>query len=360
MVTPSTEKSNAPVCRLRQCVLLLACFLWTSYCLALWAMNGGIHIKQFQPPRPKPVPRNKNSSTISASDMGISDEEWERLQKVIEWPGPDQEITHLNQSTSPVHSSFSVVGLKESYKVGEKISVTITARDHNKNLKRYGGDFFKAKLFNSELKASVYGEVVDHRNGTYSVNFLLPWEGQAQVFVRLEHSSEVVQILKKYRDSSFPRTHYQGYFESGPSKTRIREVVECNLKWGADGSWRKGNCCCEYKDIRTGTVWQCERPKTLSCDKLVHHSYGRLENPLNPFEQQLFAAWVEINKCCYQWRQKNPKCPFQHCSQWYVYHLVSCLERSLNSENGELQKMELGFRSLFIFIVYKWVHGMDI
>ncbi|RXN12470.1 NXPE family member 3-like protein [Labeo rohita] len=219
---------------------------------ALWAMNGGIHIKQFQPPRPKPVPRNKNSSTISASDMGISDEEWERLQKVIEWPGPDQEITHLNQSTSPVHSSFSVVGLKESYKVGEKISVTITARDHNKNLKQYGGDFFKAKLFDSELKASVYGEVVDHRNGTYSVNFLLPWKGQAQVFVRLEHSSEVVQILKKYRDSSFPRTHYQGYFESGPSKTRIRDVVECNLKWGADGSWRKGNCCCTVEKCSSG------------------------------------------------------------------------------------------------------------
>ncbi|RXN37981.1 NXPE family member 3-like protein [Labeo rohita] len=26
-------------------------------------------------------------------------------------------------------------------------------------------------------KASVYGEVVDHHNGTYSVDFLLPWEG---------------------------------------------------------------------------------------------------------------------------------------------------------------------------------------
>ncbi|XP_050957179.1 NXPE family member 3-like isoform X5 [Labeo rohita] len=288
MVTPSTEKSNAPVCRLRQCVLLQACFLWTSFCLALWAMNGEIHIKQFQPIRHKPVPRSNNSSIISASDMGISDEEWERLQKALDWPIPDQ-IAYLNQSTSPVHSSFSVVGLKESYKVGEKISVTITARDHNKNLKRYGGDFFKAKLFNSELKASVYGEVVDHRDGTYSVDFLLPWEGQARVFVRLEHSSEVVQILKKYRDSSFPRSHFNGYFESGPSKTRIREVVECNLKWGADGGWKKGNCCCEYKDVRTGTVWQCERPKTLSCDKLVHHSGGRLENPLNFFEQQLFA-----------------------------------------------------------------------
>ncbi len=53
----------------------------------------------------------------------------------------------------------------------------------------------------------MYGEVVDHRNGTYSVVLLLPWEGQARVFVRLEHSSEVVQILKKYRESSFPRSH---------------------------------------------------------------------------------------------------------------------------------------------------------
>ncbi len=47
-----------------------------------------------------------------------------------------------------------------------------------------------------------YGEVVDHRNGTYSVALLLPWEGQAQVYVRLEHSNEVVQVLKKYRESS--------------------------------------------------------------------------------------------------------------------------------------------------------------
>uniref|UniRef100_A0A672LLH6 NXPE family member 3-like n=1 Tax=Sinocyclocheilus grahami TaxID=75366 RepID=A0A672LLH6_SINGR len=229
--------------------------------------------------RPKPVPQNNSSSIISAFDMGISDEEWGRLQKAIDWPIPDQEISHLNQSTSPVHSTFSIVGLKESYKVGENISVIITARDHNKNLKRYGGDFFKAKLFNAELKASVYGEVVDHRNGTYSVALLLPWEGQAQVSVRLEHSSEVVQILKKYRESSFPRSHYNGYFEGlALNKTTIHEVVECNLKWGADGSWMKGDCCCEYKDIRTGTVWQCERPKELSCDKLVHHSYERLES----------------------------------------------------------------------------------
>ncbi|XP_050953901.1 NXPE family member 4-like [Labeo rohita] len=172
MVIPSMTKSNPPVGRLRQCVLLLGCFLCTSSCLALWGLNIGIQMSHFSPPRPKPVPRNNassNSYAVSALDMGISDEEWERLQKALDWPGPDQEFTQLNLSTSPVHSTFSIVGLKKSYKVGDNISVIITARDHNKNLKTYGGDFFKAKLFNSKLKASVYGEVVDHRNGTYSV-----------------------------------------------------------------------------------------------------------------------------------------------------------------------------------------------
>ncbi|XP_052451784.1 NXPE family member 3-like [Carassius gibelio] len=289
VVIPSTMRSNTQVYGLRKDVLLFACSVWITFCLIVWRMSC-FQISKFDPPAPKEVPKKDYSLARSVSEMGISDEEWERLQKALNWPGPDQQITQLNLSTSPVHSTFSIVELKKSYKVGDNISVIITARDHNKNLKRYGGDFFKAKLFNSELKASVYGEVVDHRNGTYSVVLLLPWEGQAQVFVRLEHSSEVVQILKKYRQSSFPRSHYNGHFEGlGPNKTRISEVVECNLKWGGEGSWRKHNCCCEYKDIKTGTVWQCERPKKLPCDKLVYHSKGGTENPLNPFEKQFFA-----------------------------------------------------------------------
>ncbi len=69
-----------------------------------------------------PVFRNSYniSATISVFDMGISDEEWESLQKALDWPGPGKEITQLNLSTSPVHSTFSIVGLKNRYKVGEK------------------------------------------------------------------------------------------------------------------------------------------------------------------------------------------------------------------------------------------------
>ncbi len=74
----------------------------------------------------------------------------ERLQEAIDWPIPDQEITHLNQSTSPVHSTFSIVDSKELQSGGEG-SLLLTARDHNRNLKIYGGDFSK-QTFNTELK----------------------------------------------------------------------------------------------------------------------------------------------------------------------------------------------------------------
>ncbi|XP_051970161.1 NXPE family member 3-like [Xyrauchen texanus] len=299
LISPTNDAS---VHRLRErhiCVILLC--IWIASCMALWKlMDNSIHVKKFHIPSPKQALQNNNSFGISMPYMGISHEdmrisldEWKSLQEALDWPSPDKEITQLNLSTSPVHSTFSIEGLNGSYKVGEKIHVTITARDHNNNLKPYGGDFFQAKLFNLQYKAGVFGEVVDHRNGTYSVDFLLPWKGQAQVSVRLMHSSEVVQILKKYSESSFPRSHYKGHFEGpGHNGARIREVVECNLKWGPDGSWIKGNCCCEYKDAKTGTVWQCQRPKTLSCDYWVFHEIGGFQSPLNPFEKKLYARSV--------------------------------------------------------------------
>ncbi|XP_056594480.1 NXPE family member 3-like isoform X1 [Triplophysa dalaica] len=308
MVVPSTEKSN-PLrngsfmerilmvkmvcscsglayikCGHRAHMLLLACFLWTFVYLVLWRLPM---IRRYLPPSPKAA-RPNASSGISAFDMGISQEEWDRLQKAFDWPGPDHEITQLILTTSPDYTTFSIVRLNDTYKIGDTVRVTITARDHNNNLKTYGGDFFQVKLFNLNLKASVYGEVIDHRNGTYTVDLLLPWEGQGQVSVRLMYSSELVWSLNKYWETSFPRSHYIGYFEGpGPNGVKIIEKVECNLKWGSLGSWSKGNCCCEYKDEKTETVWQCDRPKQLSCDHWVQHENGAIEVQLTAFERQL-------------------------------------------------------------------------
>ncbi|XP_057185789.1 NXPE family member 3-like isoform X2 [Triplophysa rosa] len=269
----------------RVSLFLLACFL-TSACLVFWRLPT---VRRFHPPSPKPA-RPKNASIISAQDMGITQEEWDRLRKACDWPGPDGEITRLDQSTSPVHTTFSVEGLNDTYKVGDTIRVTITARDHNNTVKSYGGDFFRAKLLNLTLKAGVYGEVVDHSNGTYTVDFLLPWEGQAQVDVFLIISSEGVHVLNKYFESK-PHIRYHGYFEGpGADGVKIVEKVECNVKWGsAHAHWSKANCCCEYKDVQTGSVWQCERPRNLSCDYWVYHEHGEHQFPATPFERQLFS-----------------------------------------------------------------------
>ncbi len=50
----------------------------------------------------------------------------------------------------------------------------------------------------------MYGEVVDHRNGTYSVVLLLPWEGQAQVLYVL---STPVRLCRFLKNTGIPHSH---------------------------------------------------------------------------------------------------------------------------------------------------------
>nr|XP_055053749.1 NXPE family member 3-like [Misgurnus anguillicaudatus] len=130
-------------------------------------------------------------------------------------------------------------------------------------------------------QASVFGEVVDLLNGSYSVRFLLPWVGEAQVAVRMIHSSEAVQVLKHHRDTDSDRVFFNGYFEGpGPNGTRLKETVKCNVKWDKNGLERMGtgDCCCDYKDSHSGEEWRCQRPKSLPCGARVYHSMGGYNN----------------------------------------------------------------------------------
>ncbi|RXN18761.1 NXPE family member 3-like protein [Labeo rohita] len=159
-----------------------------------------------------------------------SSDAYSRLQQAVYWDGPDRSITNVSMSTSPAHTTFIIENLKESYQIGDKLFVTVHAKNFENKSKSYGGDFFQAKLFWSKTKASVFGEVVDLLNGSYSVRFLLPWVGEAQVAVRLIHSSEAVQVLKRHRDTDSDRVYFNGYYEGpGPNKTRLSETVTCNV-----------------------------------------------------------------------------------------------------------------------------------
>uniref|UniRef100_A0A8C1M7V4 NXPE C-terminal domain-containing protein n=1 Tax=Cyprinus carpio TaxID=7962 RepID=A0A8C1M7V4_CYPCA len=248
----------------------------------------------------------KSQSLINSiySEFGISLEDYLRLQEAVHWADPDRSITNVSMSTSPAHTTFIIENLKKSYQTGEKLFVTVHAKDFYNKSKSYGGDFFQAKLCTEYVplsQASVFGDVKDMLNGSYSVCFLLPWVGEAQVAVRLIHSSEAVQVLKRHRDTDSDRVYFNGYYEGpGPSKTRLSETVMCNVKWDKNGleHMGTGDCCCEYKDPHTEEIWRCQRPKSLPCSALVYHSMGGYRNRLTEKEKKL----IDAGKCVAQKR----------------------------------------------------------
>ena len=136
----------------------------------------------------------------------------------------------------------------------------------------------------------MFGEVLDHQNGTYSARFILPWPGQASVAVRLVHSSEAVQVLKQHRSTDSNRIYFHGFFVGKDSHgAQVQETMVCNIKWPGVvlSPTAHNNCCCEYQDARTGLTWQCRQPRALPCDALMYHSIGGYANRMTPLEKVL-------------------------------------------------------------------------
>ena len=135
----------------------------------------------------------------------------------------------------------------------------------------------------------MFGELLDHQNGTYSARFTLPWVGLASVAVRLIHSSEAVQALGRHRSTDSKRVFFLGYYVGNdPQGVRVEEKVECSIKWEGVVLSSKKDCCCEYQDAHIGLTWQCRKPQTLPCSALVYHSMGGYHFTMTALEQVLF------------------------------------------------------------------------
>ncbi|XP_072255490.1 NXPE family member 3-like [Pyxicephalus adspersus] len=215
---------------------------------------------------------NQNTSVLQ-TESNLSE-----LLEYIDWPEPPSTLTDFTFSTSARNCDYQLQNPRDTYRVGETLEVVITARDHNGRPKEYGGDFFQVKLHSKALKAGVTGHIIDYGNGSYLATFLLPWVGEAQVHIRLIHSSEAVDVLKKKREGYPEKVYFTGYFHFNG----ISEVKECNLEV-------TGQDTCKYKDPSTGEIWQCVKPQKLPCHSLIYHSMGGYRKVTNSLEDSLLS-----------------------------------------------------------------------
>ncbi|XP_069502529.1 NXPE family member 3-like [Ambystoma mexicanum] len=207
-------------------------------------------------------------------------QEVKTIKELIAWPGPSGNVSFMS-STSPQNCDYHILNPKDNYSVGEIVEVLLTTRDHRKQPKSYGGDFFRAKLHSRQLEAGVTGSVKDHCNGTYTFTFRLLWEGDVDIYIQLIHSSEAVDILRKLRDTRPHQRDFRGYFQ----RNGTTDTMQCNVEI-------QNKPVCEYRDPGTGERWFCVRPKRLPCSALVYHGGGAIINVTNQEEDAFFHSSV--------------------------------------------------------------------
>lgn len=225
---------------------------------------------------PQPHPAHKSSGSLP--------QELSELTHLLHWPPTLRDGGDLLASTSPQTSTYHLRGtFKASYTLGGYLEAILIARDHQGRPKTHGGDLFRAQLLGPYLKAGVPGDIQDLENGTYLLSFPLLWAGQAQVQVRLIHSSEAVGVLRGIWRDQWATVDFTGYFR-GP--TGYEEIVTCNVNPLLTG---EEESTCHYRDEDSGELWFCARPPTLPCNSLVGHSSGHYWNVTTPHEEALLA-----------------------------------------------------------------------
>ncbi|XP_062817046.1 NXPE family member 1-like [Anolis carolinensis] len=180
---------------------------------------------------------------------------------------PHVTFSDFNKTTSAKNSKITILNPKDTYCVGDHLMLHLELYDHSGNRKNYGGDFLKARIYSSNLKAGASGNIKDFGIGTYLVNFTLFWEGDVRVSILLVHPSEGVSALWAARKKGYDKIGFKGKFLNGTSEP----TAECGFHLN-----RKAELC-EYLDERDQEAFYCLKPKHVSCDAIV-----RLEPYYNP------------------------------------------------------------------------------
>ncbi|XP_077985277.1 NXPE family member 1-like [Glandiceps talaboti] len=156
---------------------------------------------------------------------------------------------------------------KSKFKTGDYIHVVIEAVDDNGRRRHRGGDFFEPVMYNTKLKKSTAGRVVDYGNGTYSVYFYAAWQGTAYFKINLAFTREAILFLNHDILYAEPQGVWQATFGNGNNS----EITNCSLL--SEGTWQD---VCEYTNPTAlgKTVFICKRPENFTCENFVSYRHS--------------------------------------------------------------------------------------
>ncbi|KAJ7304989.1 hypothetical protein JRQ81_010729 [Phrynocephalus forsythii] len=287
-----------------------------------------------------PIRQAKVHHVTANNELSIKEKEIKDILRKLDQLMPNVTFRDVKTTTSAKNSQAAILNHKEAYCVGDHLRVRLDAYDHLGQRKVYGGDFLRARISSPSLKAGASGLIQDLRNGSYLVDFTLPWEGNASVSLLLIHPSEAVSALWGTRKKGYDKVAFTGRFLSGTSEVS----AEC----GFHLSQSLGLCA--YVDERDQEAFYCVKPKKVPCEAFVRlKSHNTAISYLTELERSLLTRYnlgVQIPHMfgaipvvpCKKENMTREKCtlgmnvPFPSGFAWQnQWHPLTCDLRPFNS-----------------------------
>ncbi|XP_053381504.1 NXPE family member 3-like [Mercenaria mercenaria] len=148
----------------------------------------------------------------------------------------------------------------------ETVRLSVILYDGYGRPKTTGGDHLRARLYNNSVDASVPGQVLDHRNGTYTVTIEALWTGWAAVEVEVLFPREIIAAGLRIRTAwnfSDLRANFRNKNSSGASL--------CNPDFQVLERLYGKSAVCNFSYWNKTLPWFCGKPhvRHLSCKHWV-------------------------------------------------------------------------------------------
>ncbi|XP_078540275.1 NXPE family member 2-like [Lissotriton helveticus] len=256
------------------------------------------------------------------------------IMRKIDQRIPKVSFTHPDNTTCASKCKVSIINPRDSYCIGDNVTIQIDVFDYLGNRKKYGGDFLRARIYSPDLEAGASGKIVDFHNGTYCVQFILFWEGKVKVSLFVIHSSEAVAALWRGRNTGY------NYIDHKVKYTNATHDVEAKCGYDLD---TEEEVCNLMEDLDEYPFY-CIRPAHMSCSsitKTTSYYTGRsyfteLERPL--FDKSRIREAIphdlqdlSVLKCSNQSEPVKQKCKtgmkHQFPSGYFlqnIWHPASC------------------------------------